>query len=522
MKSYARWTFGTSRTGKCYLEAEITPESMKPITIATTQLECPVPPASMYLRERQMQARHAVSALSSAGNVVFGGDMSWDDDADLPFPLPAGWADAWVELKRGTVRGLQTRSKSPAVRTTPPTTRRYYHAEPSTRRPHEALQPPGLGRQLFCHDPLLRRPPPVVQRPRCYSSSKRVKSQIRFAGVVIVCGVVVTVCYGTFETVPYTNRRHFIVLTLKGELRFGDWVFNGEKKKLGDKVLPPSHPDFVGTNSPATQTPDKGQRRRHHDFPATNASADERPTVSTPSPRRSSAAGRSLAVHNDDKLLDDMLHDGETWAGDAAPNPKKKKARRGAPTTKHLDGFKWEVMVVNNKQVNAMCAPGGKIIVYTGLLDNFSTDAEIAATVLGHEVGHAVARHTAEELTKNMWIMMLAVFLEIFIDAPKLIDKLTEYLLRLPFSRKLDLRPLEADYIGIMLLASAGFDPRIAPKVHEKLGNLGGNSSSSLKHYMSTHPCSKKRTQLLLDSKVMDKAMALYTQARARKEEIDQ
>ncbi|KAI5002264.1 hypothetical protein ZWY2020_026914 [Hordeum vulgare] len=104
MKSYARWTFGTSRTGKCYLEAEIRPESMKPITIATTQLECPVPPASMYVRERQMQARHAVSALSSAGNVVFGGDMSWDDDADLPFPLPAGWADAWVELKRGTVR----------------------------------------------------------------------------------------------------------------------------------------------------------------------------------------------------------------------------------------------------------------------------------------------------------------------------------------------------------------------------------------------------------------------------------
>ncbi|KAI4983221.1 hypothetical protein ZWY2020_023713 [Hordeum vulgare] len=286
---------------------------------------------------------------------------------------------------RPALSGL-LRSKSPAVRTTPPTTRRYYHAEPSTRRPHEALQPPGLGRQLFCHDPLLRRPPPVVQRPRCYSSSKRVKSQIRFAGVVIVM--------------------------------------------CGDRV-----------NAIATEI--------------------------------IRAAGRSLAVHNDDKLLDDMLHDGETWAGDAAPNPKKKKARRGAPTTKHLDGFKWEVMVVNNKQVNAMCAPGGKIIVYTGLLDNFSTDAEIAATVLGHEVGHAVARHTAEELTKNMWIMMLAVFLEIFIDAPKLIDKLTEYLLRLPFSRKLDLRPLEADYIGIMLLASAGFDPRIAPKQEENAAFIG-------------------------------------------------
>jgi tyrosyl-DNA phosphodiesterase 2 len=80
MESYARWKFGTSPTCKCYIEAEITPESMKPIRIATTQLECPVPPASMHLRERHVQARHAVSALSSANNVVFGGDMSWDDD----------------------------------------------------------------------------------------------------------------------------------------------------------------------------------------------------------------------------------------------------------------------------------------------------------------------------------------------------------------------------------------------------------------------------------------------------------
>ncbi|XP_037449261.1 mitochondrial metalloendopeptidase OMA1-like [Triticum dicoccoides] len=84
-----------------------------------------------------------------------------------------------------------------------------------------------------------------------------------------------------------------------------------------------------------------------------------------------------------------------------------------------------------------MCAPGGKIIVYTGLLDKFSTDAEIA-TVLGHEVAHAIARHTAEGLTKHMWILMLTVFLGIFIDEPKMIDKLAKYLLSLPFSRKYD------------------------------------------------------------------------------------
>ncbi|XBI32160.1 hypothetical protein VPH35_055643 [Triticum aestivum] len=92
MESYARWKFGTSPTGKCYLEADITPGSMKPIRIATTQLECPVPPAS----------KHAVSALNSGDNVVFGGDMSWDDKADLPFPLPEGWGDAWGKLRRGT------------------------------------------------------------------------------------------------------------------------------------------------------------------------------------------------------------------------------------------------------------------------------------------------------------------------------------------------------------------------------------------------------------------------------------
>nr|XP_040249795.1 uncharacterized protein LOC109742872 [Aegilops tauschii subsp. strangulata] len=184
------------------------------------------------------------------------------------------------------------------------------------------------------------------------------------AGVVIVGGVVVTICYGTFETVPYTNRRHFVVLTHNGELKLGDWHFNSEKKKLGDKVLPPSHPAFV--------------------------------RVSGIAPEIIRAAGRSLAVHDDNKLLDDTLLDGEIWVGDAAPSPKKKaRARQGAPqqpTTKHLDGFEWEVIVVDNKQVNAMCAPGGKIIVYTGLLDKFSTDAEIA-TVLGHEDGDRGRSH---------------------------------------------------------------------------------------------------------------------------------
>jgi tyrosyl-DNA phosphodiesterase 2 len=71
---------------------------MKPIRIATTQLECPSLPAPMHCMERYMQAEHAMAALGSSKNVVFGGDMSWDDNTDLPFPLPAGWADAWTKI----------------------------------------------------------------------------------------------------------------------------------------------------------------------------------------------------------------------------------------------------------------------------------------------------------------------------------------------------------------------------------------------------------------------------------------
>jgi tyrosyl-DNA phosphodiesterase 2 len=99
LENYARWKFTTTPTGKSYLEAVINPclgsTTMKPIRIATTQLEYPCPEESLYCIERYTQAEHAVAALGSAENVVFGGDMCWDDERDLPFPLPAGWVDAY-------------------------------------------------------------------------------------------------------------------------------------------------------------------------------------------------------------------------------------------------------------------------------------------------------------------------------------------------------------------------------------------------------------------------------------------
>lgn len=177
----------------------------------------------------------------------------------------------------------------------------------------------------------------------------------------------------------------------------------------------------------------------------------------------------------------------------------------GPLQTKHLDGLNWEVIVVEDKGVNAMCLPGGKIIVYTGLLDNCKTDAEVA-TVLGHEVGHVIARHAAEK-------MILQLFILIFCDASaEEMDKISS-LLRLPFSRRME---LEADHIGILLLGAAGFDPCIAPSVYEKLGNINGDLG--VLDFISTHPSSTKRARLFSEHMVMQEAVELYIEESAEKE----
>jgi metalloendopeptidase OMA1, mitochondrial len=72
---------------------------------------------------------------------------------------------------------------------------------------------------------------------------------------------------------------------------------------------------------------------------------------------------------------------------------------------------------------------------------------------------------------------------------------------------------IEADHIGLLLLASAGYDPRVAPSVYEKLGKIGGDSA--LNNYLSTHPSSKKRAQLLSQASVMNEALKLYREVSA-------
>ncbi|CAM0944307.1 unnamed protein product [Alopecurus aequalis] len=370
---------------------------------------------------------------------------------------------------KNLVSGLRGRPYRPAIRPPPraPTTR-CYHA--STRRSHEVVQS-ARARLFFGSSTMVRRPPQshALVFPRYYSRRRKPPSKaeiifrVRCAGVIVVGGVVYVIYNGKFETVPYTNRSHFSVFTHEHWRSLGESQFAVMKKELDKKILPSYHPDSVRVRGLAKEI--------------------------------IRAAHRGLA-------------ESSTTSHAAASG-----SRRAQPETKHLDGINWEVLVVQENSVNAFCLPGGKIVVYTGLLDKFKTDAEIA-TMLAHEIGHAIARHNAETFTKNFWTVILQVVFLLLTDAPKEMTDITTLIFSLPFSRRME---IEADHIGIMLLAEAGFDPLVAPTVYKKLGKISGNTLEK-EEYKSTHPSTEKRSRLLSEPKVMNNALTLYREASANKE----
>ncbi|TKY45069.1 Mitochondrial metalloendopeptidase OMA1 [Spatholobus suberectus] len=106
-----------------------------------------------------------------------------------------------------------------------------------------------------------------------------------------------------------------------------------------------------------------------------------------------------------------------------------------------------------------------KKVVFTGLFEHFKSDAEIA-TIIGHEVAHVVVRHFAEEISKKLWFVILPLILMVKPDVNIM-----------QFIFVLLIMDIEADYIGLLLIASAGYDPRVAPKVYEKLREIVGDST---------------------------------------------
>lgn len=153
----------------------------------------------------------------------------------------------------------------------------------------------------------------------------------------------------------------------------------------------------------------------------------------------------------------------------------------------------WNLLVVNDeKVVNAMAAPG-TVVVFTGILP-VAKDEQGLAAILGHEIGHVVARHTAERYSYSKVLIAFAWIAEMIGLPYGFGDILTTLLMELPHSRK---QEYEADKIGLKLSAKACFDPAAAPSMFKRLGALEKSSGGLNVSFLNTHPASDERVKQL-------------------------
>jgi predicted Zn-dependent protease len=174
--------------------------------------------------------------------------------------------------------------------------------------------------------------------------------------------------------------------------------------------------------------------------------------------------------------------------------------------------WQWEVNVITSPEVNAWCMPGGKIAVYTGLIEKLRlTDDELAA-VMGHEVSHALREHSreraSEQAVASVGISVVAAVVGVGSLGQKGMEYAYQGLLGLPNSRT---HEIEADRMGVELAARAGYDPRAAITLWKKMGEIGGNEPPK---FMSTHPPRGERVRDLTE--YSEKVLPLYQQAKRR------
>ena len=172
----------------------------------------------------------------------------------------------------------------------------------------------------------------------------------------------------------------------------------------------------------------------------------------------------------------------------------------------------WEVNVVSSSEVNAWCMPGGKIAVYTGLIEKLRpSDSELAA-VMGHEIAHALREHGRERASQQMAqqtvIGVGAALLGLGDAGASLANVIADVTVGLPYSREFE---READRIGVELAARAGYDPRAAVTLWQKMAQQGGGGPPQ---FLSTHPAPANR---IIDLRVYaERVMPIYESARQR------
>src|SRR5262245_13727942 len=156
-------------------------------------------------------------------------------------------------------------------------------------------------------------------------------------------------------------------------------------------------------------------------------------------------------------------------------------------------GWNWQFNVQETKELNAYCMPGGRIMVYSGLIESLDlSDAELA-TVLAHEVAHALREHTRERVSRayaqQLVLSGAAAVTGASEATANIANMVGEVTFQLPFSRE---QESEADQIGLELMARAGYDPRAALSLWQKMARA---ESSGTPKFLSTHPAPKDRVK---------------------------
>jgi len=175
-----------------------------------------------------------------------------------------------------------------------------------------------------------------------------------------------------------------------------------------------------------------------------------------------------------------------------------------------LSGYKWEFNLVQNPEVNAWCMPGGKVVVYTGILPVTQTETALAI-VLGHEITHAVAHHGQERMSEALVAQGIAIGGDVFTSGNTQVNSIFNNIygpsaqvgVLLPNSRK---QEYEADHYGLIFAAMAGYDPREAIPFWERMSKLSSGSQGS--EFLSDHPLDSKRIKKL--ESYMPEALKYY------------
>ncbi|HLP03894.1 MAG TPA: M48 family metallopeptidase, partial [Paludibacter sp.] len=172
--------------------------------------------------------------------------------------------------------------------------------------------------------------------------------------------------------------------------------------------------------------------------------------------------------------------------------------------------YAWEFNLVKDPAVNAFCMPGGKVVVYDGILP-VTRDEKGLAVVLGHEIAHAVANHSNERMSQQMGLQYGAALTDMLLQNQKATTRTAinmvygagaQFGVILPYSRQ---HEYEADHLGLIFIAMAGYDPSESIAFWER---MAANSTGAPVEFMSTHPSDAKRIAKLKE--FLPEAMKYY------------